>query len=174
MYAHNPAGLQALGDLIHKLRPQHRRVIGAVSIPGDRRNEDIDAMGRLAATLFDQIVFREKPDGRGREPGEVCRRLRDGALAAGISADALHCIPGETAAMEYCLRQAGPGDLVVLLPTEVTAAWDHLATDIDVMHQSKLLKVFVESYCNNSRELDLGHLIDGSFRSFSGLLKWRG
>lgn len=60
--------------------------------------------------------------------------------------------------------------LIVLVSQEVV---DHLATDIDVMHQSKLLKVFVESYCNAARELDLGHLVDSRLQPFAGLLKWR-
>lgn len=61
--------------------------------------------------------------------------------------------------------------LIVLVSQEVV---DHLATDLDVMHQSKLLKIFVESYCNRSRELELAHLVNGALQGFSGLMKWRG
>src|SRR5215203_4589887 len=39
-YAHNPAGLNALGDTILKMRHRHLRVIGMVNIPGDRWDED--------------------------------------------------------------------------------------------------------------------------------------
>ncbi|HEY8587927.1 MAG TPA: cyanophycin synthetase, partial [Naasia sp.] len=39
-YAHNPAALLALGAAIDGLRPHHDRVIGVVSTPGDRRDED--------------------------------------------------------------------------------------------------------------------------------------
>ena len=60
--------------------------------------------------------------------------------------------------------------LIVLVSQEVV---DHLATDVEVMHQSKLLKVFVESFCNAAVELELGHLVGSSLRTFSGLLKWR-
>lgn len=122
-YAHNPAGIAALGDLIHSLRPGHRRTIGCVSIPGDRRDPDILAMGAAAASLFDHIVFREKPDGRGRRPGEVIGLLRQGAVRAGCAEDRIEGVPREADAIAACLGKAGPGDLVVLLPTDVEAAW---------------------------------------------------
>lgn len=122
-YAHNPAGLSALGGLIQGLGPRHGRVIGCVSIPGDRRDEDIRAMGALASELFDEIVFRERPDGRGRASGEVMRLMREGAIEAGFEPRRLQCIAGEAGAIRACLEKARPGDLVILLPTDVDGAW---------------------------------------------------
>src|SRR5690606_29906938 len=58
-YAHNPAAVLAIGELVTSLRAEHRRVIGVVSIPGDRRDDDIREMGRIAAGIFDLLVFRE-------------------------------------------------------------------------------------------------------------------
>jgi cyanophycin synthetase len=121
-YAHNPASLAALGDLLGKLRGEGR-LIGMVSIPGDRRDEDMRAMGRLAAGIFDRIVFREAPDGRGRSPGAVMALLAEGALGAGAGPDRIRCIWGEAQAAAACLADARPGDLVVLLPTDVEGAW---------------------------------------------------
>src|SRR3546814_6423987 len=69
-YAHNPASLEALGFLISQMRVDHGKVIVMVSIPGDRRDEDIVEMGRLSAGIFDLIVLREGPDGSGRPTGE--------------------------------------------------------------------------------------------------------
>src|SRR3569832_1704149 len=122
-YAHNPAGLAALGELIERLRPDHRRVIGMVSIPGDRRDDDIRVMGELAAGLFDEIVFREAPDGRGRPAGEVNSLMTDGALGAGASMEQVRRILNEAEATRACLEMARPDDLVVLLPTSVDAVW---------------------------------------------------
>ena len=42
-----------------------------MNAPGDRRDEDYDEMGRLAAPHFDHVILRDDEDLRGREPGEV-------------------------------------------------------------------------------------------------------
>ncbi len=125
-YAHNPAGLMALGDLILKMRPRHRRVIGMVNIPGDRRDEDIREMGALAARYFDEIIFREDPARRGRGPGEIVSLLTEGALGAGFPEECIRRILDEDTAAQTCLGLARPGDLVVLTPTDVDAMWQQV------------------------------------------------
>ncbi len=83
-------------------------------------------MGAAAVDLFDHVVFREKPDGRGRKPGEVLTLLRRGALEAGGDPAHIECIPPEAQAIAACLNLARPGDLVILLPTDVEAAWEQV------------------------------------------------
>ncbi|CAN5487954.1 cyanophycin synthetase [soil metagenome] len=122
-YAHNSAAMRAVGDLIARLRSTVGRVIGVVSIPGDRRDGDILEMGQIAAELFDDLIFRERPDGRGRAAGSVVSLLTDGALAAGFPPDHLHRILSETEAIDAALRMARPGDLVLVFPSGVEAAW---------------------------------------------------
>ena len=122
-YAHNPAAMRAVGDLITRLRPNVGRVIGVVSIPGDRRDEDIFEMGQIAGGLFDQLIFRERPDGRGRPAGSVVSLLTDGALDAGFAPRRLHRILSERHAVDAALAMAKPGDLVLLFPTAVDAVW---------------------------------------------------
>ncbi|MFC1457445.1 cyanophycin synthetase [Microvirga arabica] len=122
-YAHNPAGLQALGDLILKMRRRHRRIIGMINIPGDRRDDDMREMGALATRYFDEIIFREDPARRGRKPGEIVALLAEGALAAGFPEEKITRILDEDEAADVCLSRAQPGDLVVLTPTDVEAMW---------------------------------------------------
>lgn len=122
-YAHNPRSLEALGELLTELRSEHGRLIGMVSIPGDRRDDDIRQMGEMAATIFDVVVFREAPDGRGRPAGEVTALMAAGARSAGADPARVHCVIAEDAATDFSLSLAGPGDLVVLLPTSVEAVW---------------------------------------------------
>jgi cyanophycin synthetase len=122
-YAHNPAGLTALCDLVARLRPRHGRVIGMVSTPGDRRDDDMREMGRIAAGAFDDVVLRERPDGRGRRSGEVIRLITEGVLATGFPQEHLHGVMDEVEAVDLCLRMARPGDLVVLTPTSVEEVW---------------------------------------------------
>jgi cyanophycin synthetase len=122
-YAHNPAGLQALGEVIQRLRPNYDQVIGMVSIPGDRRDEDRREMGAIAAELHDHIVFRERPDGHGRPSGEVLDLMQQGAVEAGFPIERTTKILDEHEAVTFCLRMAKPGDLVMILPTNVQESW---------------------------------------------------
>ena len=122
-YGHNPAALAAVADLVERLRPADGCTIGMVSIPGDRRDEDIRTMGAIASRAFDRIVFREAPDSRGRARGEVNRLMGEGALAAGADPRHIRQVIAEEDAVRAALDLARPGDLVVLLPTQVEAVW---------------------------------------------------
>jgi cyanophycin synthetase len=125
-YAHNAAGLEALGELVRGLRHRYKRSIGSVSIAGDRRDEDIVELGRIAAGIFDQIIFREDPYTRGRPRGEIMGLLKKGALEGGASADGIHLVAGEAESTAAALAAAGPGDLVVITPTDVFGAWQQV------------------------------------------------
>jgi cyanophycin synthetase len=125
-YAHNPAAMVALGEVVSHLRPHHDRVIGVVSVPGDRRDDDIRELGRIAATVFDDLVFRERPDGRGRTAGGVIALLFEGAIAAGMREQRILRVMDEHDAVQTALELARPNDLVVISPTEVTASWNQI------------------------------------------------
>ncbi|WP_309092136.1 cyanophycin synthetase, partial [Phenylobacterium sp.] len=125
-YAHNPASLTALGDLLRKLKPMYGRQIGMVTVPGDRRDDDIREMGEVAARIFDEVVFREDPSRRGRAEGEIIRLLVEGAKRANIDDSRIHRVADELKAADACMAMARPGDLVVLTPTEVEDMWRHV------------------------------------------------
>src|SRR3546814_13315096 len=105
------------------MRVDHGKVIGMVSIPGDRRDEDIVEMGRLSAGIFDFIVFREGPDGRGRPTGEVNALMYKGALEAGASPDRMRQVIIEKEAVNTCLEAGNHGDHVVIPTTLVETVW---------------------------------------------------
>src|SRR5206468_12522093 len=65
-YAHNSAAIEGLVDFVFRL-PAGKR-IATLTVPGDRRDEDIRNAGRLAAK-FDYLILREDTDRRGREAG---------------------------------------------------------------------------------------------------------
>jgi cyanophycin synthetase len=122
-YAHNAAGLEALGEVIKGLRDRYRRSIGVISIPGDRRDEDIIGMGRIAGTIFDELFFREDPSTRGRTRGQIMALLKQGAVAAGHEPDAIYLIRGEEEAVAAALDHALPNDLLVVTPSLVEECW---------------------------------------------------
>ncbi len=123
-YGHNPAAIRALGQLVERLRPTHGRVIGVISVPGDRRDDDIREVGRTAAAFFDDLVFRERPDGRGRGAGDVLRLLQEGAEEAGHTS--IRVAADEAAAMDLAMRSAEPNDLVIMTCTDVDARWQQI------------------------------------------------
>ncbi len=122
-YAHNPEGLRALGRMVMAIKPETSSSIAMLSVPGDRRNEEILAMGEIGAEYFDRLVFRETPDNRGRPAGEVIRMMTEGALRGGFDPARIQGVYREEDAVGVCLRMARPGDLVILTPTRVDAVW---------------------------------------------------
>jgi cyanophycin synthetase len=125
-YAHNAAGLNALGKVVTGLRRRYPRSIGIISVPGDRRDGDILEMGRISAQLFDQLVFREDPATRGRPRGEVLQLLQQGALDAGVQPSDIQLVPGEAEANEIGLALARPGDLVVMTASDIEGCWQQI------------------------------------------------
>lgn len=122
-YAHNPEGLRALGRMVMAIKPDTARSIAMLSVPGDRRNEEILAMGEIGAEHFDRLIFRETPDNRGRPGGEVIRLMTEGAQRAGCDLSRIQGVHREEEAVDVCLDMARPGDLVILTPTRVDAVW---------------------------------------------------
>ena len=61
--------------------------------------------------------------------------------------------------------------LIVLVSQEVI---NHLSGELEILRQSRLLKVFADSFCRNSRPMTLGHVsANGVIRSVEGNFKWR-
>jgi cyanophycin synthetase len=127
-YAHNPDGLAELGKLLVKMRADYARTVGVVGVAGDRRDSDILEMGAIASRLFDTLVFREDNILRGREPGSVLAKLREGALSAGCAPERIKSVRSEAAAVDLSLRLAQSGDLLVITADDVESVWQQILT----------------------------------------------
>jgi len=122
-YAHNPAAIAALSELVKQLRPNHRRTIGVVAAPGDRRDVDIQQIGALVGQTFDLLVIKEDNDRRGRKVGEIAAMLHKAAHAAGMAPDRMITVLDELEATHHALTLAEPDDLVVICADAITAVW---------------------------------------------------
>ncbi len=60
--------------------------------------------------------------------------------------------------------------LITLVTQEVV---NHLSGELDILHQSRLLKVYVESFCENSRPMTLGYVTANGVLQVDGIFKWR-
>jgi cyanophycin synthetase len=126
-YAHNPAGLTALAQLVRRMRTQRSTAIGVIGIAGDRRDEDIIEMGRIAAGIFDRLILKEDEDLRGRAKGEAVSLLFKGVRQAGYSIRDVEVVLKEADAVDRALVRAEPGDLVVVTVDNIDAVWQQVS-----------------------------------------------
>jgi cyanophycin synthetase len=117
-YAHNAASYEALGGFIANWPG---KCIGVVGGPGDRRDEDLEELGRLSAGMFDHIIVKEDDDTRGRERGSAAEWI-----VRGIESTESNCtfetILKESKAIDIALKEAPRDSLVTILPESVTRA----------------------------------------------------
>jgi cyanophycin synthetase len=118
-YAHNPAAVRALAEFAR--RTGARRSIGLVTMPGDRRDEDLRELGAAAAG-FDYVIAKEHPRYlRGRAAGEVARLIGEGIEAAGAGPDRWEAVLSEPEAVERALGMMEDGDLVLIVADDTAA-----------------------------------------------------
>jgi len=124
------AGREALGALADAVRQMPVAGRKLIYLMGSGRSSDefLRVTGRAVAGAFDLYVCtdwarRPRPDRQ-----TVPDLMRDGLLAGGVADPAIVCIPSEEDALHRILREAEPGDLVVLTsePPEAMAAIDAL------------------------------------------------
>jgi cyanophycin synthetase len=124
-YGHNPAAVEAMCQLVDRLDIVGRRIC-VLAGPGDRRDEDIFEIGRIAAGRFERYICRRDDQLRGRRPDEVPQLLRDALLANGVLAEQILVIPSEEAAVDGALREAEAGDLVLIFGDAITRSWKQI------------------------------------------------
>lgn len=115
-YAHNPHGYEAVGAFVRNWEGTR---IGVVGGPGDRRDEDLILLGKIAAQIFDRILIKEDDDPRGRERGEVADLIAKGIYQENPNA-VYETILDEREAVETGLDRAAKDSLVVVFPDKVT------------------------------------------------------
>ena len=142
-YAHNAAGLETLGDFVERLTadaPAGERPgeaswtanlrVAVVATAGDRRDEDMRELGRVAARYFDEVIVREDRHARGRRRGETADLIRQGVeeamSAGGARAGSVEVELDEMEAARRALDRSRPGDLVVLCVDYATDVFKEL------------------------------------------------
>ena len=121
-YGHNPAAVEVMCDLVGRLEVTGRRIC-VLAAPGDRRDEDIKDIGRIAAGRFESYICRRDDQLRGRKPEEVPNLLRDALVEHGTPGEHVAVIADEQAAVDAALREAQAGDLVLIFADAITRSW---------------------------------------------------
>jgi len=110
-YGHNSDALTALIPVMDKFPHQRRSCVYTAA--GDRRDCDLTRQGELLGNAFDQVILYEDHYLRGREEGEIIRLFRSG-VEKGQRVRQIDEIQGADAAVEFALRGAKPGDLILV------------------------------------------------------------
>jgi cyanophycin synthetase len=121
-YGHNAAAVEVMCELVKRLDVQGRRLC-VLAAPGDRRDQDVADIGRIAAGHFDHYICRRDDQLRGRRPEEVPQLLRDALVANGVPPDHVEMIPDEQTAVDTALRRAEAGDLLLIFADAITRTW---------------------------------------------------
>ena len=111
-YAHNSHGVKSIGAFIGSL-PASKK-IGVITAVGDRRNEDIIALGEAAAPLFDELIIRHDDDLRGRTALEIRVLLQQGIQKAAPGKKVFYS-SSEGEAVDKAIELAIPDSLIVFL-----------------------------------------------------------
>jgi cyanophycin synthetase len=114
-----------LVDFVHGVDANRR--IGVIAAPGDRRDEDLREVGRIASSL-DYVIVKEDQDLRGREQGGTAQFIIDGLLDGGMEENQFETIYSEPEAIAAAMLQMKDNDLVVILA-------DHVSESLDAVRQ---------------------------------------
>lgn len=110
-YAHNPAGMRALQKFTEELDATVK--VGIIAGIGDRREEDNNEMGSIAAEMFDEIIIRQDKRLRGKTEEELIKMLHDGIKMKDPNKKTT-IIPSEKEAITFAVKNAVKGSLIVL------------------------------------------------------------
>ena len=120
-YAHNPAGMRALKKFTDKLECTVK--VGIIAGIGDRRIEDNNEMGVIAADMFDEIIIRQDKQLRGKTEEELIKMLEDGIKKKDPNKKII-IIPSERDAIIHAVTHARKGSLIILCSDVVPDALD--------------------------------------------------
>ncbi len=130
-YCHNAHAMQLVAPFLASIKKA--RLLGVLNSPGDRRNEDFDAIAAAAAPHFDHVLLRDDEDLRGRAPGEVAGFLRDALVRHGMNAEHIELLKNETEAVRRAIAAARRDDLVVIFADRITK----VAAQVDFERQKE-------------------------------------
>ena len=120
-YAHNPSGMRALQKFTDELKATVK--VGIIAGVGDRREEDTNEIGSIAAEMFDEIIIRQDKRLRGRTEQELIKMLNDGIQMKDPNKKTT-IIPSEKEAITFAVKNAVKGSLIVLCSDVIPEALD--------------------------------------------------
>jgi cyanophycin synthetase len=130
-YCHNAHGMILVAPFLASIK--RGRLVVVLNAPGDRREEDFDAITKAAAPHFDRVILRDDEDLRGRASGEVTGHLRKGLVRHGMKDDQIEEAKNESEAVRRALSTARRDDLVVIFADRIAK----VAAQVDFERQKE-------------------------------------
>ena len=125
-YGHNAHAVTALCELVNRMDVKGRRIC-VLSAPGDRRDEDIRAIGAVAAQAgFDHYVCRRDDALRGRGETDIPEMLAAALREHGIPEARITIIADEALAIDAALRMGRIGDLLLVFADALARGWKQI------------------------------------------------
>lgn len=123
-YAHNTGGFEELKDFMAKTPCSEK--VGIIAAVGDRRDEDIVNLGRLAAETFDTLIIRHDEDLRGRTKEDLNEKLLKGIGVSGRKVK-VSIISKESDAINAAMKQCKSDGFIVLCTDQVYTSIQHVS-----------------------------------------------
>jgi cyanophycin synthetase len=117
-YAHNAAAYASLAETARAMT--QGAVVGVVTSPGDRRDEELHNTGRSCGMGFDKLVVYESAS-RGRPYGQAAAIIRQGALSSCANPQLVEGVDDRVLALRRAFALCAPGDVLVYCGTSVGA-----------------------------------------------------
>jgi cyanophycin synthetase len=96
-----------------------------LTVPGDRRDEDLREVGRRCGAL-DYVILKEDADRRGRTAGEIAGLIGEGLAQAGVAPERIERVFTEAEAVTRGIQLMEHQDLLVVLAADVPAVLSQL------------------------------------------------
>jgi cyanophycin synthetase len=110
-YAHNAAGMRGLQQFTDNIEATKK--VGIIAGIGDRRVEDNNAIGAIAAEMCDEIIIRQDKRLRGKTEEELIKMVNDGIKMTDPNKKTT-IIPSEREAILHAVKTAEKGSLIIL------------------------------------------------------------
>ncbi len=122
-YAHNSAGFNAIAKFLEKVEAKPK--VGIIAGVGDRRDEDIVNLGKIAAQMFDEIIIRQDRNLRGRTEEEIIDFMLAGVKSIDPNKE-VKVIRSEIEAINYAINNAQKGAFIVICSDVVPDALEQV------------------------------------------------
>lgn len=136
-YAHNPDGLLGIEPFISATTASTRT--GVISGTGDRRDDDIRRMGRIAAGIFDKIVICQERYLRGRTSDEITGLLEEGIRELSPDKEFITLHSSEEV-WGHLMSNVQPGELITSISNTVENAFQKVNEHYQMLQKAEYRK----------------------------------